>query len=100
MSSRIRSLRQIFIGRDVGIVFGILIAGSLLIGAFLPWYLAVLFASSLRNVYLHQLGSGLLFDSVAVLILYVQAVLLTAIYRMSRFLYQKLRQRRMNVGSV
>lgn len=100
MASRIRSLRQIFIGKDIGIIFGLLIAGSLLVGAFLPWYLAVLFASSLRNAYLYQLGSGLLFYGVAVLILYIQAVLLTAIYHMSRRLYQKFLWKRISAGSA
>lgn len=100
MTSKIRSLRQLFVGKDIGIIFGLLIAGSLLVGAFLPWYLSVLFASSLRNTYLYQLGSGVLFYGAAVLILYLQAVILTAIYQMSHFLYQKFQQRRTNAGAV
>lgn len=74
-------VRRILAGKEVGIVFGILLAGSLLIqGSFLPGYLAVLFASGVRNVYLAWLGDGILFWAVALFALYAQAVVVTASY--------------------
>lgn len=100
MPSNIRNLRRVFIGKDVGVIFGLLVLGSVLVGAFVPWYLAVVIASSLRNVYLHQLGSGLLLYTVAVLVLYLQAVVITAVYQGSRILYQEFQERRDTADAI
>jgi len=91
MSFNTGGVRRLFVGKEVGIVLGILLAGSLLIqGRFLPGYLAVLLASGLRNVYLAWLGSGALFYAVAFVFLYLQAVVVTAIYLSLRTIYRSL----------
>lgn len=84
-------VRRLFVGKEVGIVLGILLAGTMLIPAFIPGYLAVLFASGLRNVFLAWLGSGVLFYAVAFVFLYLQAVAVTAIYLAVQTIYQSFR---------
>jgi hypothetical protein len=85
-------VRRVLVGRELGIVLGVLLAGSLLIQAsFLPAYLAVLFASGVRNVYLASLGNGLLFWVVAFVGLYVQAVAVTVGYLAVRTIAGSLR---------
>lgn len=91
MTTGTQSLRRIFVGREVGLVFSILLAGSLLIsGGFVPGYLAVLLASGLRNVYLGWLGSGILFYAVALVFLYLEAVALTMAYVGLRYVYESI----------
>ena len=91
MTTETQSLRRIFVGREVGLVFSILLAGSLLIsGGFVPGYLAVLLASGLRNVYLGWLGSGILFYAVALVFLYLEAVALTMAYVGLRYVYESI----------
>lgn len=86
-------VRRVFVGKEVGIVLGILLAGSLLIQAsFLPAYLAVLLASGLRNVYFAWLGNGVLFWAVALAGLYLQAVVVTASYLALRTVVESLRR--------
>jgi general stress protein CsbA len=85
-------VRRVFLGREVGIVLGVLLVGSILVQAsFLPTYLAVLFASGVRNVYVAWLGNGVLFWAVALLGLYAQAVVVTAAYLVVRTVARSLR---------
>lgn len=85
-------LRRILVGKEVGVVLAVLLAGSLLIQArFLPAYLAVLFASGVRNVYVMWLGNGVLFWTVALVGLYLQAVAVTAGYLAVRTVVVSLR---------
>lgn len=93
MTSRFGTLRRLFVGREVGAVLVVLIAGSLLTSAFVPGYIAVLLASGVRNVHLPWLGSGAPFYTVAFLFLYLEAVVLTAVYVSLRTLFQKYRNR-------
>lgn len=72
-------VRRILVGKETAVVLGVLLAGSLLFRAtFLPAYLSVLLASGVRNVYLVWLGNGVLFWTVALVGLYLQAVAVTA----------------------
>lgn len=85
-------VRRLFFGKVVGVVLGILLAGTMLIrGSFVPAYLAVLLASGLRNVYIAWLGSGVLFYAAAFVFLYLQAVAVTAVYLALLTTYQSLR---------
>lgn len=85
-------VRRLFVGKEVGVVLGILLAGTILIqGSFVPAYLAVLLASGLRNVYIAWLGSGVLFYAVAFVFLYLQAVAVTAMYLALQTTYHSLR---------
>lgn len=94
MHPRISSVRRVFAGREVGILFGVLLAGTLLISdGFVPGYLAVLAASGVRNVYLGWLGSGPLFYAVAGVFLYLQAVALTALYLGLGYVYTSIQHR-------
>lgn len=94
MTPETSSIRRLFIGKVVGILFSILLAGSLLIsGGFVPTYLAVLLASGLRNVYLGWLGSGVLFYAVALVFLYLEAVVMTLLYFGLRCAYENLQNR-------
>lgn len=94
MQPRTSSVRQLFVGKEVGIIFAVLLGGSLLIsGVFVPGYLAVLAASGVRNVYLLWLGSGALFYAVAGFFLYLEAVVLTAIYLGLRYVYMSIQNR-------
>lgn len=94
MHPRIGTVRRVFAGREVGIIFGVLLGGTLLIsGGFVPGYLAVLLASGVRNVYLAWLGSGPLFYAVAGVFLYLQAVALTAVYLGLRYVYTSIQNR-------
>jgi len=87
-----RWLRRWFAGRSVAAVLAVLVAGSVLLGGvFVPAYLAILFASGLRNVYLPWLGNGVAFHAVAVGGLYLQAVLLAGLYRAARHVCRALR---------
>jgi hypothetical protein len=84
--------RRVFVGKEIAVVFGLFLAGSALIQtAFLPAYLAVLFASGLRNVYFAWLGNGILFWTVALVGLYLQAVVVTAGYLAVRTAVRSLR---------
>lgn len=90
MTREIGGIRRVFVGETVGVIFGILLAGTVLIqGAFVPGYIAVLYASGLRNVYLPWLGSGAVFYSVVCLFLYLQAVVLAGLYFLLRHLYAR-----------
>lgn len=101
MAINVSSIRRPFVGKEVGIVFGILVAGTLSItGGFLPWYLSVLFATSLRNVYVASLGSGMLFYGVAVIHLYFQAVVLTTAYLLLRYAYERVQNRPQRNASI
>lgn len=74
-------VRRVFLGREVSVILGVLLVGSVLVQAsFLPTYLAVLFASGVRNVYVAWLGNRVLFWTVALVGLYAQAVVVTAAY--------------------
>jgi hypothetical protein len=85
-------VRRVLAGKEFGVVLGVLLAGSLLVQAsFLPAYLAVLFASGVRNVYVASLGNGILFWIVAFVGLYVQAVAITASYLAVRTISGSLR---------
>lgn len=91
MKSNNSVVRRVFVGREVGIVFGILLAGTILVpGSFLPAYLAVLLASGLRNIYISGLGSGPAFYAVAFAFLYIQAVGITSVYLTIRSIYRSL----------
>lgn len=93
----VSEFRRLFVGKEVGTILAVLLAGSLLIsGGFVPAYLAVLLASGVRNVYLSWLGSGVLFYAVAFFFLYLQAVVLTAIYYVLRRGYQTFRKQPRN----
>lgn len=73
------SIRRLFIGKEVRIILAVLLAGSLFISSgFVPAYLAKLFASSVRNAYFS--GTGVLYYAFVVFFLYLEAVILTAIY--------------------
>lgn len=87
------SLRRVFVGNEVGAMLGVLVVGSLLVPSFVPAYLAVLFASGLRNVYLAWLGSGALFYGVALAVLYLEAVVLTGLLLAARHVYRSLGSR-------
>ena len=91
MTSRISGLRRLLVGKEVGVIFTVLVAGSVFITSFVPPYLAVLLASSIRNVHFAWLGSGILFYTVAAFFLYLEAVALTALYLGLRTVYQKYR---------
>lgn len=100
-------LRRMFGSKSVGVVFaflivvwmltkvGLLSIGDPLIGILLPaWapvYVALLYASGLRNVYLPVLGSGILFQLVIAVLLYLEAVLFAGIYRVIRAAYRSYR---------
>ena len=93
MTLEVSSLRRLFVGKEVGKMLAVLLAGSLLIsGGFVPTYLAKLFASSVRNAHFAWLGSGVLFYAVAFAFLYLEAVALTAIYFCLRYVYQALQK--------
>lgn len=101
MTLEVRAIRRLFVGKEVGKMLAILLAGSLLIsGGFVPTYLAVLFASGVRNAHFAWLGSGVLFYAVAFVFLYLEAVALTAVYFAIRYAYQTLRGRFRNEASA
>ena len=100
MTLRISGLRRLLVGKEVGIIFTVLVAGSALITGFVPPYLAVLLASSIRNVHLAWLGSGILFYTVAACFLYLEAVALTALYLGLQTVYQKYRNLRADERSA
>lgn len=96
-------LSSAFAGRTVAFLFAFVLGfwllseSDLLLEAlyaplypfWLPSYLAVAFASGLRNVYLPHLGSGLLFDATVVAFLYLEAVLLAGAVRVLRRTYRR-----------
>lgn len=101
MTFTIGGIRRLFVGKEVGSILAVLLAGSLLIpGGFVPGYLALLFASGVRNVYLAWLGSGVLFYVVAFFFLYLQAVVLTVLYFVFRHGYQTFRKQPRNGAST
>lgn len=101
MTSKSNPVRRVFAGKETGIILGVLIAGSLLIsGGFVPTYLAILLASGVRNTYLASLGSGMLFYTVAFVFLYLQAVVLSALYLGFRHVYLGIKNRPTNGSSV
>ncbi|MFC6826666.1 hypothetical protein [Halopelagius fulvigenes] len=103
-------IRNAFAGRTVALLFAfvlgfwLLLESNLLLEAlyaplypfWLPSYLAVAFASGLRNVFLPRLGSGLLFDATVVAFLYLEAVLLAGAVRLLRRTYRTYRRGRAN----
>lgn len=94
MPPRIGGARRSFVGKEVGMILAVLLAGSLLIsGGFVPGYLAVLAASGVRNVYLSWLGSGAQFYAVAGAFLYLEAVVLMAVYLGVRYVYTSILNR-------
>lgn len=101
MTPEIGGIRRLFVGKEVGKILAVLIAGTLLIsGSFVPTYLAVLLASGVRNGYLAWLGSGVLFYTVAFFFLYLEAVALTATYFGLRSMYLTLRRLPRNESSA
>lgn len=104
MTIKTSDLRRMFGSKSVGVVFafllvvwmltkvGLLSIGDPFIGILLPaWapvYVAILIASGLRNVHLPVLGSGILFQLVIVVFLYLEAVLFAGIYRVIRAAYR------------
>ena len=91
MSPHSRRLRRWFAGREVAVTFTALLTGSLLLGGmFVPAYFAILVASALRNLYLPWLGNGVAFHAVAVVGLYLQALVLAGCYRTGRHVYRAL----------
>lgn len=105
-------IRNIFLGRAVVFALGFIavfwglltlllewgVIPEQLYGAFypfwLPVYLAILFASGMRNIYFPWLGNGILFNTVIVAFLYLEAVLLAAVYRVLRQFYRRYKQNR------
>lgn len=85
-------VRRVLVGKELAIIFGLLLAGSVLLGAaFVPAYLAVLLASGVRNIYFAWLGNGVLFWGVALVGLYLQAIAVTAGYLVVRTVVASLR---------
>lgn len=108
MTIKTNDLRRMFGSKSVGVVFAFLLVGWMLmeIGvlgglgdpfvgilspAWAPVYVAILYASGLRNVYLPVLGNGILFQLVIAVFLYLEAVLFTGIYRVIRAAYRSSR---------
>lgn len=90
MSLQDSAIRRWTAGREVALAFALLTVASLLGGAmFVPAYLAILAASGVRNVLLPSLGDGVLFWGVAAAALYVQAVVVAALYRGGRAVYRR-----------
>lgn len=99
MTFKMSSLRRLFLGKETGKVLAVLLAGSLLLsGGFVPTYLAKAFASSVRNAYFS--GTGVLYYTFVFFFLYVQAVILTAIYFVLRYGSQTLRKLLANEASA
>lgn len=67
---------------------------AVLYPAVLPWYLAVLATSGIRNGVAPWLGSGVLFDLVALGFMVVEAVALGGAYRLLRRAWSGVRRPR------
>ena len=109
MSLKRADFRRVLAGKAVGVMFVFFIGvwmlmevgvferlGDPFVGVLLPvWspvYLAILFASGLRNTYLPWLESGVLFSLLIAILLYVEAVLLAGISRTLRAGYRTYQQ--------
>lgn len=91
MAARNGGIRRLFIGKEIGIILGLLILASLFFSnGFIPSYLAILFASSIRNTIAGWSGTGLAFYAVVLFFLYLEAVVLTAGYLAVRYVYRTL----------
>lgn len=55
-------------------------AAAVLYPAVLPWYVGIAAASALRNLAAPWLGSGLLFDAVALAVMCLEALVLGGVY--------------------
>lgn len=83
-------IRRVVAGKDTVVALVVLLAGwAILPTGYLPGYFATLLPTLLRNVYLPELGYGLAFFAIAFLALYVEAVILTALYYLGRDLYNR-----------
>lgn len=78
---------QLPIGNDLIVIF-IIIAGLSIIvnNGTIFSYIAIVAASGLRNLYFGWLGSGVLFYLVVAVFLVIEALVLTGIHRIGRFL--------------
>jgi ABC-type nitrate/sulfonate/bicarbonate transport system permease component len=110
MTFKRSDIRRVVVGKAVGAVFAFLLGvwmlwevvdsfGGLsdpLVGILSPvWapvYLAILYASGLRNNYFLWLENGILFYLLIALLLYLEAVLLAGIYRTLQAGYRSYRQ--------
>lgn len=82
-----RPVRRLLVGRGTRAALAVLIGGSLLLaGVFVPTYLAILVASGLRNAWGLPLGDGPAFLVAVCGLLYAQAVLLSTLYHLARYL--------------
>ncbi|WP_227355891.1 hypothetical protein [Haladaptatus salinisoli] len=71
--------------RDIAVIFvGLLVLSWVFSGGTVLTYLAVLFASALRNIYFGWIGSGLLFYVIAGIGLLAEAIVLAVLYRLAR----------------
>ena len=102
MENDSKTIRRIFAGKAVQLVFAFIFGFFILIDmSWLPeplyaplypfWilsYLAIAIATGVRNTVFPWLESGVLFDVAILLFIYVEAVLVAGLFRLLRNIYQ------------
>ena len=95
MSPALGHVRRLFTGRAVAVALGALLLGWAVTSvAFLPAYVAIAVPTALRNLLLPWVGHGVVFYAIALLTLYLEAVVLAAFYHGAEAVYRAVEARR------